>query len=182
MHNMDLHQDTLIAMSDFELRDFTDNPNFDQFINLLRGDEKEDYSICNLDSDIIDGCFVDNQFPPFSSNPFEFNGAYAPSSTMSSFSCFDGEVKGGEEENDSSATTVTTNETTARGNNGNAKQRPKSTDRSKTLISERRRRGRMKEKLYTLRSLVPNITKVRFCITSLEKCTFLVPKGLTFPM
>ncbi|KAL9269711.1 Transcription factor FER-LIKE IRON DEFICIENCY-INDUCED TRANSCRIPTION FACTOR-like protein [Drosera capensis] len=32
-------------------------------------------------------------------------------------------------------------------------------DRSRTLVSERRRRGRMKEKLYALRALVPNITK-----------------------
>ncbi|KAK1295221.1 Transcription factor FER-LIKE IRON DEFICIENCY-INDUCED TRANSCRIPTION FACTOR [Acorus calamus] len=33
-------------------------------------------------------------------------------------------------------------------------------DRSRTLVSERRRRGRMKEKLYQLRALVPNITRM----------------------
>ena len=52
----------------------------------------------------------------------------------------------GGEEDDSSGTT-------------GSRSRP-GRDRARTLISERRRRGRMKEKLYELRSLVPNITKV----------------------
>lgn len=43
-------------------------------------------------------------------------------------------------------------------------EKRKKSDRSTTLISERRRRRRMKEKLYALRSLVPNITKVTMSI------------------
>ncbi|CAL5017411.1 unnamed protein product [Urochloa decumbens] len=41
-----------------------------------------------------------------------------------------------------------------------AAARGKRRDRSKTIVSERKRRVRMKEKLYELRSLVPNITKM----------------------
>lgn len=170
---MDVQQDTnLIHMNEFELHDFIDDPNFDQFINLLRGDNED--SICNFNADdLLNGCLADNQFLSFPATPiFECNNNAAAleynacDPTLSSFSCFDGEVKGGgggEEENESSATTITTNEN-ARHNGGNAKQRAK-TDRSKTLICERRRRGRMKEKLYALRSLVPNITKVSLSLS-----------------
>ncbi|KAK9068621.1 hypothetical protein SSX86_012736 [Deinandra increscens subsp. villosa] len=56
---------------------------------------------------------------------------------------------------DSSETTTTDKPKTARGKTGGAKG-----DRARTLISERKRRSGMKEKLYALRSLVPNITKM----------------------
>lgn len=158
---MDVHQDNLVHINDFELHDFIENPNFDQFISLIRGE-----------NDLINDCLVDNQFlsscpgnPIFDqsqTNNNVVNYAYDPSSALSnSFSSFHGKLMGErEEENDgvdSSATTTTTTTTTE---TANAKPRVKS-DRSKTLISERRRRGRMKEKLYALRSLVPYITKVR---------------------
>lgn len=55
-----------------------------------------------------------------------------------------------EDEEESSATT-----------SEKKKMKSKRSDRATTLMSERRRRRGMKEKLYALRSLVPNITKVR---------------------
>ncbi|KAL0390058.1 UNVERIFIED_CONTAM: Transcription factor FER-LIKE IRON DEFICIENCY-INDUCED TRANSCRIPTION FACTOR [Sesamum calycinum] len=57
---------------------------------------------------------------------------------------------------ESSGTTTTTGTGSRRANKKNCSK----VDRSRTLISERRRRGRMKEKLYALRSLVPTITKM----------------------
>ncbi|KAL8057701.1 hypothetical protein ABFX02_04G201100 [Erythranthe guttata] len=53
------------------------------------------------------------------------------------------------------ATTTTTTSTTPTKKNAGNK-----VDRSRTLVSEQKRRGRMKDTLYTLRSLVPNITKM----------------------
>jgi len=158
-----IYQDTL---NDFELYDFVDNPNFDQFINLIRG-ENEDAN-CDFGSDLITDCFANNQLLPCHANPFDKNNnngvnVYDQSSTFSSFSYFDGGMKGEgegerEEEHDGEHSSETT--TTTATKHGDSKPKQKN-DRSKTLISERRRRGRMKEKLYALRSLVPNITKVR---------------------
>ncbi|EOA27514.1 hypothetical protein CARUB_v10023654mg [Capsella rubella] len=162
---MDERVNALSNMNDLELHDFLVDPNFDQFINLIRGDHHQtidenpvlDFDLGPLQSS---PCFIDeNQFIPTPVDDLFDELPDLDSNVAESFRSFDGEsvrAGGGEEEeedyndgDDSSATTTN--------NDGSRKTK---TDRSRTLISERRRRGRMKDKLYALRSLVPNITKM----------------------
>ncbi|CAK7332167.1 unnamed protein product [Dovyalis caffra] len=144
----------------FELHDFIDEANFDQYIDLIRGENE----ITGLDCDLINGLLVDSQFGQTPGDIFDCGlinyAATHTSSTMEqdpnyvpiALPSFDGDTRGGAEKDtddeDSSGTTTTTT------------TKKTKTDRSRTLISERRRRVRMKEKLYALRALVPNITKM----------------------
>ena len=149
---------SLFNPSDYGIHDFINEPNFEQFIELIRGESADSIAkFCpNYDCEQMNGCLDGNQFGPDVGDLFEFNPACAaasnPDSVVDSLPSIDGETKGGEEdidgEEDSSGDTTTT------------PTKKTKVDRSRTLISERRRRVRMKEKLYALRSLVPNITKV----------------------
>lgn len=153
------------ASSDFGIVDFMDNEaNLDQFIDLIRGENAAD-PIVNFSSQIFDfdqqintdgGCLANDQILlPGHDQLFDFdnvamNHVARISPDCSTVNEFPNDVEERDEE-ESSATTTNTSE---------KKKKSNETDRSRTLISERRRRGRMKEKLYALRSLVPNITKV----------------------
>ncbi|KAL5763939.1 hypothetical protein ACOSP7_016294 [Xanthoceras sorbifolium] len=155
----------LMQTNDFQvqLHDFIDHPNFDQFVDLIRG-ENEDTFGC-LDHDLINGFPIDNhQFGLAPLDVFALNETNCtmvsdlnfvlnsmPSTLHEDTKEMEEEEDNDEDEDDSSGTTTRTTTT-----NG----RKTKTDRAKTLISERRRRGRMKEKLYQLRALVPNITKM----------------------
>ncbi|KAH0664614.1 hypothetical protein KY284_029545 [Solanum tuberosum] len=148
-------------VNDIGLINFLDEDNFEQFIELIRGETADPIvKFCpNYDCEHITGCFsaANAQFEPTS---MDFYDTTLPD-PISLYTSFPGEIKLDDDDDDeeeeedcdeSSGTTATTKMTpTTKGTR---------TDRSRTLISERKRRGRMKEKLYALRSLVPNITKM----------------------
>ncbi|PON66467.1 Basic helix-loop-helix transcription factor [Parasponia andersonii] len=161
-------------INEFHLHDFIADSNFDQFIDLIRGENEDQVTNFACGDLIINGSNLiatnnDRSMDPIiaeTENPvFGFDAAMStivPSDPNSlSFigtlpEYFDGEIMmvgEDDDENDGEDSSGTTTNTTT------TKKRPK-LDRSRTLISERRRRGRMKEKLYALRSLVPNITKM----------------------
>ncbi|KAM5584279.1 transcription factor FER-LIKE IRON DEFICIENCY-INDUCED TRANSCRIPTION FACTOR [Rosa sericea] len=159
--NHDLRGHSVI--NDFELQDFIDDANFDQFIDFIRGENEDPAAQFNLD--LTSGSFFDNQLCPTTDTVsffgFDHNITILcdPAPILATLPSFGGEMNDiGEEDNDggdSCGTTTTTTTTTT----ATTTKKPK-VDRSRTLVSERRRRGRMKEKLYALRSLVPNITKM----------------------
>lgn len=150
------------VQQNYALIDFNDESNLAQFVSLSRGETSHfNVNFCHnfLDCDHVNGCLVDNQFEPSFGHPYDpFN--IPPTTTFpNQHSHFDqlpnncDVLKEAPEDarEYSSGTMTTTSTPTKRSRKG---------DRSKTLFHEQRRRSRMKEKLYALRALVPNITKV----------------------
>nr|DAD48799.1 TPA_asm: hypothetical protein HUJ06_018736 [Nelumbo nucifera] len=142
--------------------DFIDDDNFEQFISLIRGENADPITAfnSNYDAELVfdHGLLVESQSCPTTlGDTFAFNSTCnsEPNSIFMPLPPFSGDVEGRDDENDgdgdddsTAATTTTKSENKTKG------------DRSRTLVSEGRRRSRMKEKLYALRSLVPNITKM----------------------
>jgi len=169
-------QPILPFFSDFSLQPelVDEDLNIDQVIGMLRGESEDPIgtgvnshtfssNILANDQNINQFCATipEDVFANFSSPTM----SCTDSTIFNPFSGFEDDLVnsgGGREEEDnnygetedSSATATTTTTTTT------TTPKKAKLDRSRTLISERRRRGRMKEKLYALRALVPNITKV----------------------
>lgn len=156
MEGRDTSAGSLLNVTDSGFRDFISEPNFDHLIEIITREGSDSIFKFGPDYDCehASGCLDDYQFGSAVGDLLEFETAITtpsnPDSVIDSLPSMDGEMKGGEEidgEDSSGNTTATPTKRTK-------------VDRSRTLISERRRRVRMKEKLYALRSLVPNITKV----------------------
>ncbi|XP_047973782.1 transcription factor FER-LIKE IRON DEFICIENCY-INDUCED TRANSCRIPTION FACTOR isoform X2 [Salvia hispanica] len=155
--------------NDLGLIDFMDESNYHQFIDLIRGENvqthdnfhqpmfNQDYGYQGINGAVEDCHFLapPPQLPNVGMFDFEAaagNGEFGLVNEMNQAEAEDEEEEYlMDDQDESSGGSGVTTVPGARG--GKA-------DRSKTLVSERRRRGRMKEKLYALRSLVPNITKM----------------------
>ncbi|KAK9691202.1 hypothetical protein RND81_09G182800 [Saponaria officinalis] len=157
---------------DFILQDIVDDHqslNFDHVIEMIRGEAPNELSISvNNDHQPLNfnpHIFTTNvQCPPPLGADHVFSSFNSPTvsytnnnnSLLNSLSGIDDEMvndDGNEDDDDFG-------EADEHSSGKNATKKGNKVDRSRTLISERRRRGRMKEKLYALRALVPNITKM----------------------
>ncbi|KAL1827711.1 hypothetical protein ACET3Z_006123 [Daucus carota] len=144
------------------LADLVDEASLSRFISLSRGETAQpDVHFCHnfLDCDTINGCLVHNQFEPSFGLPYDHfdNPPLAlfsdPHSLFNNLPNSYNELKEAEDACEYSSGTMTTTTTSA-------PKRSKKGDRTRTLVQEQRRRSRMKDKLYALRALVPNITKM----------------------
>ncbi|XP_074285071.1 transcription factor FER-LIKE IRON DEFICIENCY-INDUCED TRANSCRIPTION FACTOR [Silene latifolia] len=166
--------------NEFNIQDFVDPPlTFDQVIEMMGGEATNPITTRigdinqNFDAHIFTATNVqgvqnyNQSFTGTGNAPGAgFDSFNSPTmsctnnSLINSFSGIDNDMINGENEDDDDEEDNCGEGENSSANNSNGPSKKGKVDRSRTLISERRRRGRMKEKLYALRALVPNITKM----------------------